>query len=224
MDLELKYIVPLIGVLLGWILSTLTTFFKEYGENKRRLGKAIVNLNYFNQEKIKLIHHIDYLNNAAGLESDFEDLRKRAWDKYVFPEENYKTLIETVEDISGLYPMLGIKLKYLVESHMFSKKMKFDSTAATNLNIYIKLLSAFEATFELEQKELQKILFRLSFKYGFITWIKMKRKYNKGKKNVDSFKKTDFFSNLTNDISSHSETHEKDIISNDKAKNDAKNK
>jgi len=199
MDIEMKYIIPLIGVFLGWILSTLTSLFKEQNENQRRLGKAIVRLDNFNHEKIKLIRHIEYLKDLAGINKEFEDLRKRAWGKYVFPEDDYKAIQESIDDISGLYPMIGIKLKVLVDSHLFSKKMKFDNSVANSFDTYIKLLSAFEATFELEQKEVQKVLFKLCFKHGIITWLRMKRKYIKFNKN--QVNGVDILDNLNSDKS-----------------------
>lgn len=196
MEDELKFILPLVGVLVGWILSTLATLMKERGENRRLLARAIVQLDSLNQEKSKLIRHLDFLKDITESWKDFEVQRKKAWDKYVLPEGNYKTALTVVEDVSSLYPLIGIKLKHLVESHLFSRKMKFEASIAKSESIYLKLLSAFEVTFELEQKELEKILFKLCLRHGIVTWTRMKFEYARMKKNVSNANASGFPQNL----------------------------
>ena len=59
MDIDAKIIIPLIGVLLGWILGTITGFFKTRGENKKLLGKSISQLYYFIQELSIVMNYLD---------------------------------------------------------------------------------------------------------------------------------------------------------------------
>ena len=63
-------------------------------------------------------------------------MHKKAWEKYVFPEEDYQALQNSIEDVSGFKPMIGIKLKLLVDGHRFSKKKRFDYSVKSSLDVY----------------------------------------------------------------------------------------
>jgi hypothetical protein len=174
---NLKYLVPILGVLVGWILTSLTGFLKGMTDKQKILAKALTQLHFIYLEQNKLLRHFEYLKDMYGISPDYEKMRFRAMERYVLSNNNLKISLDIVSELSTINPMKAMELKTLIEGYSFSQKMKF-SEASTNSEIYLKLLSSFEVMFEIEHEALKKIILNLSFEYGIITWLKMRRKYH----------------------------------------------
>ena len=136
------------------------------------------------------------MKNIKGIDSNFEDTRKRTWNKYIKSKESYSAILESIDDISTYYPTTGIKLRNMVENHIESPSFKLDATINTSFDMYLKLLSTFEVAFELEYKALEKLFTYICFKHSIITGIKMKRKLAKMHINGKSILKSEFANDL----------------------------
>lgn len=185
MELDLKILIPLIGVILGWILATMTNFLKVRGEKRRILGMSISQLYYLIHELRVVFFHLDKIKDEFPVEK-WEDYRQQAIDRYTLKnEDSLSRLNQLVENISSISPMLGIELKFLTETYFFDRKVKFDSSK-NHRKVYIFLLSILETSQELTTKEFEKVLIKLAFKYSLINGFKIKRKLKKSKENLKS--------------------------------------
>ncbi len=211
---DLKYLIPLLGVLIGWLLTSLTGFLKSVSDKQKILGKTLMQLHFFYLEQIRVLHHFEYLKDNFGINQKYEAMRFRAMQRYVLDNNNFKTSIETISELATVYPMTAMRLKLLVENFSFSQKMTF-SASSSSPEIYVKLLSMFEVAFELEHSELKKIIFKVAWGHSFITWIQMKWKYYKMNKQSIASKLTKAFG-LDEDL--------KKIISDEKEKVEEQNK
>lgn len=176
---DLKYIIPLIGILTAWILTSIANLYTNINSNKKTIGKAIVQLHFIYFEVEKLLALCEYIKDVSGINQSFEILRKSLVDRYSLSKDTLNLSVEIIGEISTLYPTIGIELKSLIEGYSFRQKVSFDSTSSVDKDSYIKLLSIYEATFALDNSVLKKIILKLSWKHSFWTWISMRRKYKK---------------------------------------------
>ena len=81
--------------------------------------------------------------------------------------------------------MLGIELKFLIETFFFDRKVKLDSSKHYK-KLYVLLLSVLETSQSLTTTELEKVLIKLSFKYSLLTGFRIKRKLKKSADNLNT--------------------------------------
>lgn len=175
---DLKYIIPLVGVILAWVLTSAGNFYQSLNTNKKIIGKSLVQLYFFYVERIKIMSLFEFLKDCHGLGEDYERARKKYVERYSLSNQAIKESLETINEISSLYPFIGFQLKSIIESYSLTQKMSFKAIVLNEeKDMYIKLLSIYEVSLEIENKILKKIILTLSFKRGFLTWIKMQRKF-----------------------------------------------
>jgi hypothetical protein len=196
---DLKYLLPLAGVIIGWLLTNLSGFFKGVTEKQKMLGKALTQLHFLYFEQSKLLAHFEFLKDRFGIGPDYEKMRLKAMERYVLNNDNLKVSLEIVKEVSAIYPLLAMDLKGLIENYAFSQKMKFSSTSS-HKDLYLKLLSAFEVAFDIEHKVLRKIIFRLAFGHSTITWIRIRWKYSKIDKGFDESERPKFFGKIEEEV------------------------
>jgi hypothetical protein len=184
---DLKYLIPLLGVLVGWLLTSLTGFLKGVTEKQKILSRALTQLHFLYLEQQKVLNHFEYLKDTYGINQEYEKMRHRAMERYVLNNDNFKISLDIVSEVATVYPLTAMNLKGLIENYAFSQKMKLTASSLDS-ELYLKLLSMFEVGFELEHKHLRKIIFKLAFGHGFITWLQMKWKYYRMDKRVKDLK------------------------------------
>jgi hypothetical protein len=165
-----------LGVLIGWLLTSLTGFLKNVYDKKKILGKSLMQLDYLRFEQKKLFWYFDYLKEKFGINSQYEKMRFRGMQRYVLNNDNFKISIETINELATVYPLTAMQLKLLIENYSFSKKMTLSESASSS-DIYVKLLSMFEVALEIEHNQLEKIIFKVAWGHSFKTWIQIKWKY-----------------------------------------------
>ena len=183
MDLDFKILIPLISVIIGWVLGTLTGFFKTRGENKKLLGKSISKLYYLNQELSVVANYLDKMKVRLSNE-EYENHRQKIIERHTLKNEHsIENINELVDKISSISPSLGIDLNHLLEEYIAERKIKFNSTK-NNRELYFLMLSVYEVHQDLTIAQMEKILVKLSFRYSPILGFKIKRKLKKGKENL----------------------------------------
>src|SRR5688572_27284833 len=91
---DLKYIIPLFGVILAWILSSAGNFYNSIHTNKKVIGKALVQLYFFYLERRKLLRHFEFLKDVHGIGRDYETVRKRSVERYGLSDEALKAAMD----------------------------------------------------------------------------------------------------------------------------------
>ena len=198
MEFDLKILVPLLGVFLGWILATITSISKERLSNKKLLSKSIAQLYYLIHEFSIVKNYLDKVKTDFPTEK-YEEHRQKIIERHTLKnDESILKINELIDNISSLSPMLGIDIKYLLESYVFDRKVKFDSSKKKE-NLYYILLSVLEVHQDLILAELKKILVKLAFKYNLIVGLKIRKKLKKGESNLES-ESQKIFDMLDNEI------------------------
>jgi len=183
MDIDAKIIIPLIGVLLGWILGTITGFFKTRGENKKLLGKSISQLYYFIQELSIVMNYLDKMKVKLDHEK-YEVHRQNVIERHTLKNENsIGNINELIDNISSISPTLGIDLRHLLEGYISERKIKFNSSKSKK-ELYLLLLSMYEVHQDLTIIHMEKLLIKLAFRYNLILGFKIKKMLSTSKKRL----------------------------------------
>jgi len=117
----------------------------------------------------------------------YEDQRQMVNRRYSRRKDSFEDIFKSIEDISGLYPIEGMKLKSILTNYIFSKKMSLKESSKLGRNAYIQLLSIHEAALEIEQKELEKLIIKLAYKHSFSQWWKVRKYLNHSYSNTNQF-------------------------------------
>jgi len=184
----LKLIIPLIGVLIGWFLNSISGLRKERTETNQKLGRAISNLIEFNSELKQIQKTYDVFKNSSSDIIDYEEDRQMVNRRYTNRNDNFEGVYKSIEDISGLYPIEGMKLKTVVTNYIWSKKISLKESSKLGKDTYIQLLSIYEAAIDLDQKQLEKLIIKLAYKHSFSQWFKVRKYLNQTNKNLAGFK------------------------------------
>lgn len=145
-SIEEKYLWPLAGVALGWMLTTFSARLKDRSERRRRVG-ALLSIFVLLRNQINVIIHATetYYKHYDDLVA-YEHSRNRTIQKHLLePESQVKALYDAIKEFSGDYPLDSLKLQGMVDSLLKSKTISL-AEAAKNRDIYIKLISMHEVT------------------------------------------------------------------------------
>ena len=183
MDTEIKLIIPLIGVFLGWILGTITGIFKIRGDNKKLLGKSISQLYYFIHELTIVVQYLDKMKDKLK-RAEYEIHRQKVIERHTLKNENsIGNINDLIDNISSISPTLGIDLKQLLEGYIAERKMKFNSSVKKK-ELYFLMLSVYEVHQDLTLDKMEKLLIKLSFRYNLLLGIRIKNKLKKANENL----------------------------------------
>lgn|SRR4030066_116508 len=172
--MEWKYLAPLIGVALGWLLNELSTHFRTKGAEKRDLGKTIVTLLYLRHEIVRLGALLDMFKDTYSTER-YEKFRQLSYERYTLPENIASASLDSaIESVATVSPVLATRLKRAKEAYIFSRKVKLDHSSK-NKDVYLQLLSSNEAITDLNLRDIEKVILRLSFRHGFLTWLQVRK-------------------------------------------------
>jgi hypothetical protein len=182
MNIDEKYLWPIIGVIIGWLLNVVSNYSKYRIELKMHSGKALTYLIIICDQVTLLNKSLDKWKDNVDSWEEFEKMREYSMKRYLLASEKMAENIDNAfKELSGIHPLYARKLLGIKDMLLFHKSISLTETVKIK-PLYIKVLSAFEAAMEITAKELKKEVLRLSFKHGIITWIKMKYSFSKRRK------------------------------------------
>ncbi len=180
-----KYIWPLVGVLLGWLLTTVTAGFRERNNRIQLIGNLLTKLIRVDQQLTIIIESAEKIKDISGGWENYEPRRKRTMDKHFMePEVVINDLKSAIDEISPIYPLLAIEIEEIFHSLLQIKNITLCSVSETNEDAYIKMLSLHETLMAFTSTQLSNIVNKLALKHGISTFFKIKIKNFKRKKNL----------------------------------------
>lgn len=182
-----EIITPIIGLVVGWLLNSISNAHKDRSKNQLLLGKSITDLYY-------LIFEIDIIvllmSKIEKVEETYtkEKLRRKIIERYTLKNENSISDIHNITNvISSFYPSLGIELKQLLEGYLIARNVRFEETTNYDYDkIYSALFSLFKTTNGKLIKLLEGILIKISFRHSIILGMKMTQILKRKKKSLQS--------------------------------------
>lgn len=170
-----QYLLPLIGVILGWLLSSISSAIRKKHEYKIILGKGVTQLTILHNDLSETIQALERYKDDVNTWKDYELIRNRIMGKHFDTDgEILKKIDEIFTKISGVDPVLALYILSLKKGLLESKSTPMDKVCE-NEKIYVKLISAQETNLILTCKELERIIKKLSFKHSPITYLKIRK-------------------------------------------------
>jgi len=180
-----EYLLPLIGVILGWLLSSISSAIRKKHEYKIILGKGVTQLTILHGDLTQTLQALERYKDDVDSWKNYEHIRNRIMVKHF---DNDGAILEKVDEIfteiSGVDPTLSLYILGLKKGLLESKSTPM-TKVCENEKIYIKLISAQETSLILTCKELERIIKKLSFKHSPLTYLKIYKLIKNGK-NIES--------------------------------------
>ena len=209
-----KFIWPLIGVFLGWVLTTLSANFKNRSDRKKLIGNLLTKLIRVQRQLATVILATEKMKDYPSDWTEYESIRKGITNRHFLePESVREDFKKSIDDIAPFFPVQAI---YLEDLYGFILKSKSASMAShsDNKDAYIRMLSMHEVVLDGINKELLKSIITIALKHGLTTYIKV-RYVNyvrtRNKKNLDEFT-TKFTSDLIDEVNNtHNKSSKTDV-------------
>ena len=125
-----RFLWPLAGVFLGWLLNSITNARKNREENRQLIGRLLsilmgiysdVRITNNTNEKIK---------DFAGSWERFESLRQHTMNKHFLePASKINLLDKSIYEMSGAYPVESVQIQSLKTLLLKTKNTFFSSTS-----------------------------------------------------------------------------------------------
>lgn len=169
-----KYIAPLLGVFLGWLLTSISSSFKEMSSRKQKIGNLLTKLIRVERQLNLVILATENMKDAADSWESYEPIRKGVVDRhFMVPETVSSDLKAAIDNVAPFFPIMAIDLENLYQLILKNKEASLLANSK-NEAAYIRMLSIYEVGLDFCKSELAKITVNLALKHGFLTYIKLK--------------------------------------------------
>lgn len=195
--MEFSLIIPLAGVILGWVLSQVSTALAGSREDKRLRRSSIPPMLelYFQQYRIdKILKYFNYsLNDALEkLTASCSDMSSEQKTKIVsfllsrfeltrqgnldLPKKNkeamYSSLAEAIKALSKVDPINSYRLSRLLNEFILLLEIKFPEDRL-NPKEYLEAWGMLLSTYRNDIQSLRSLILRTSFRVGLIEYLRM---------------------------------------------------
>jgi hypothetical protein len=182
--MNIEYILPLIGVFVGWLLSELSQLFKERRENKRIAKRTIF---FLIEIKLYLSFLVPILKNilqTTSLKKDFSEILKEIFENKDYTSDYFEKLSsDSISNLSSLNPYLALNFKQLMAN---AKKILSKNFISQHLNPLNKNgIQLINDGINLTLLDIDDLIRKLSFRYNIFFWFREKFKIFKGKNKID---------------------------------------
>ena len=174
-------LIPLSGVILGWLLGSITNFSKQRRDEKILLGKAIAELIAFYIDLRNILSTYETFKEACKSWVEYEKFRQVVNSRFIRKKPSYEDLNKMIENVSGILPIEGMKLKSIVSSFSYYRTTTLSTVVDNEETSYLKMLSTYEAIIEVETLVIKKILLKLSYRHSLFQWFKTRKFLNSTK-------------------------------------------
>jgi len=182
--MKIEYLLPLIGVFIGWILSELSQLFKERRENKRIAKRTIFFLIEIRLYLSFLAPILKNLLQVESLKKDFNDILKEIFENKEHTSDYFEKLIsDSISNLSSLNPNLALNFKQLMGN---SKKVLSKNFISQYLNPLNKNgIQLINDGINLTLTDIDDLMKKLSFRYNLFFWLGEKIRTIKRKNKID---------------------------------------
>ncbi len=197
---ELALLLPVLGVIIGWLLNELGDRLRANGDTRRRVGESLAVLLSLRRDMANIVLASEQFKDRVTSWKEYEPFRQRALRRqpnFQLHEASDERLDETAKTIAGVDPVLGYRLLNIIGSHKLTKRSEL-TALSTNPQAYIPAISILEAGLELNKNELEAIIRRLAFKMGVVTWLAVLRTFREEEKSLN--RNIDFAGKVSKEI------------------------
>ncbi len=175
--MELKDLLPLFGIAVGWLLAEGSAYGKREIERKRAVGRSLSVLYFFFMEMVQVKAAQERVKNLGNDVKVWERERQRSFKQYTLKDEDLAEKISaTADSIGEYYPIEAYKLREVLAKYQFIKNKNLDYFTASP-GLYVALLSGNEIGHMIHQHELELIIRFLAFRQSKILWARIRYQF-----------------------------------------------
>lgn len=172
--MDLKDVLPLLGILVGWGLAEGSAFGKRSIERRRVIGRALSLLYFLFHEMVQVKQAQEYAKNQSQDVHEWERTRQRAFAQYtVSSDEHSQKLAKTADELGEYFPIEAYRLRQLLWQYEFVKTRKLD-LFAKRPKAYLAVLSSYEMSYLIYQYQLELLLRFLAFRQRKWLWLRLR--------------------------------------------------
>lgn len=166
-----KYLWPLVGVALGWLLSVVSTAVKDRADQRRKLGRLVSKLLVIHDQIDTLIVVTEKIKDHVYGWENYEHMRKGINERHFLePASHVDSLREAVDELSETLPVEAVSLHGFIDMLLKNKKASLKAVSK-NHDLYVRGISVYEAGMQLMQRDLSKRIHRLALRHGLGTYV-----------------------------------------------------
>lgn len=178
-----QYLLPLLGVFVGWVLTTISAGFKERNQRKQLVGQLLTKLIRVERQTETLIQASENTKDFTDDWERYEPIRQYILSTHFLEPESVRTdLKNAIDNCAPYFPNLAIDVEDCYE-RLLKNKTSSLSTSVKNRDAYIQMLSLYEVALDFSLKELRSMVNRVAWSYNVISLIVINYKRRKREKN-----------------------------------------
>ncbi len=185
-----KYLWPLVGVSLGWLLSAFSAAIKDRAEERRKLGRLVTKLLLINDQIDTLIAVTEKFKDHVDGWETYERMRKSVTERHFLEPASYvESLRESIDELAGTLPVEAVSLHGFVDMLLKNKQASLKALSKSH-DLYVRGISVYEAGMQLMQRDLDKRIRRLALRHGLETYARVllaDRRKGRNQKSSSSF-------------------------------------
>jgi hypothetical protein len=170
--MELKALIPLLGVLVGWFLSEASVLMRSTREERTITNRVVAALLFLRHRSQRASFLIIGAQKFHG-DGFSEKVRQHYLDTHMRPvtKDQYKELIA---DLSGVSPLLAIDVQEIVYSHIALFVQKMENLEKLSPEFWEANVEVFNEAYTASAKGLEKAILSLAWKLGVSDYVKYK--------------------------------------------------
>lgn len=176
--LETKDILPLIGVLIGWLLKELSDTLRHRFQQRAELGSALVGLLQLDAELSRLSTFLEFHKNRQISWEEYEKIRQETAERYLKRTDPVKAVESAVIQLARHDPTQASSLKDIPNLLTAFHQIGLQPISADAEN-YIKWLSTLEVIVQMSETILKKLILKLAWLHGPLTWCRVKLQWRR---------------------------------------------
>lgn len=198
-NFELKYIVPILGIILGWLLSQLSGSFAIAREERSLYSSALPAMIDFHFQQYRINKILEYFNLKFGdtleefslaaeagsftpsehkqlFKDMFLGFEKSRQQNINLPEKNkellFKSLELAIDSLSKVDAVSAYRLSRLMNEYILATEIKFPEDELNYIS-YLKTYEHLLSIYRNDLKSLKKIILIVAFKISIFQFIRI---------------------------------------------------
>ena len=171
--LQQSGVLTLLGIVLGWLLSSISSTLRFRNDRKADLSKAVARTlpELSKMENLKGV--LEGFKETSQSWTEYERTRYALWQRHgnFFESKDGADWDQLIDGVAKHKPILAIRIRNV--AHLAGKLGQNDlsRTSRSSSDAYLKLLSALEVTHEGLIRETEKVVRKLSWSAGIRTGL-----------------------------------------------------
>lgn len=193
--MNIKDLLPLVGVLVGWALKELSDYLRERGQDRKEVGRALMGLLQLNDELQRLKMYQEYRKDRASGWEQYERFRVQTAKRYLARTDPAQSVQSAIDVLAGHSPVDAVNVRDMAILLKLSQNLSLETVCKDDDEAYVKWLSTLETAFDVSEHILRTFILKLAWSHGPVTWLKVRLSWRR-KKNELAKKNRQFLESL----------------------------